>query len=104
MVELCGAHRVPVGTAHLAEATHCGKTRSTTDRALRPRTLPTLALLPALFVVPLALAFFTYYGTAGRPLARVNHGQLITPSRPLPPSSRAQVLPAAPGTPAALFR
>ena len=49
----------------------------TTEPDLRARNLRTLALLAALFVVPLALAFFTYYGTSWRPLARVNHGELI---------------------------
>ena len=76
---------------------------STTEPDLRARNLRTLALLAALFVVPLALAFFTYYGTAWRPLARVNHGQLILPARALPPSSLPQLLPAAPAAPA-LFR
>ena len=55
------------------------------DPALRARNLRTLFVLAALFVLPLALAFFTYYGTSWRPAARVNHGTLITPPRPLPP-------------------
>jgi hypothetical protein len=76
---------------------------STTEPDLRARNLRTLALLAALFVVPLALAFFTYYGTAWRPLARVNHGQLILPARALPASALPQLLPAAPAAPA-LFR
>jgi hypothetical protein len=74
---------------------------STTEPGLRARNLRTLALLAALFVVPLALAFFTYYGTSWRPLARVNHGQLITPARALPQSALPQVQPA---SAAALFR
>ena len=75
---------------------------STSEPELRARNLRTLALLASLFVVPLALAFFTYYGTSWRPLARVNHGELITPARALPPSSLPQVLP--PAGPATLFR
>ena len=57
---------------------------SATPGELRARNLRTLAALAALFLMPLAIAFFTYYGTAWRPAARVNHGQLITPARPLP--------------------
>jgi hypothetical protein len=76
---------------------------STTDPGLRARNLRTLALLASLFVVPLALAFFTYYGTAWRPLARVNHGELIIPPRALPVGTLAPVLPAGPAVPA-LFR
>jgi hypothetical protein len=67
---------------------------TTTEPGLRARNLRTLALLAALFLVPLGLAFFTYYGTTWRPLGRVNHGELITPARPLPASSLPQVLPA----------
>ncbi|HKD55074.1 MAG TPA: hypothetical protein VKB72_12740 [Steroidobacteraceae bacterium] len=71
---------------------------------LRARNLRTLAALAALFLVPLVLAFFIYYGTGWRPAARVNHGTLITPPRPLPPTALAQLVPetAANGPP--LFR
>ena len=55
-----------------------------TPAELRARNLRTLAALAALFLLPLALAFFTYYGTAWRPSALVNHGRLISPARPLP--------------------
>jgi hypothetical protein len=51
---------------------------------LRSRNLRTLALLAALFLLPLLLAFLTYYGTAWRPAHHVNHGTLLTPARPLP--------------------
>jgi hypothetical protein len=57
---------------------------SATSASLRARNLRTLALLAALFLLPLAMAFCTYYGTAWRPSGRVNHGQLISPARPLP--------------------
>jgi cytochrome oxidase Cu insertion factor (SCO1/SenC/PrrC family) len=50
----------------------------------RARNLHTLAALAALFLLPLALAFFTYYGTAWRPSAHVSHGRLLSPARPLP--------------------
>jgi hypothetical protein len=43
-----------------------------------------LAALAALFLVPLLLAFYMYYGTDWRPVKRVNHGTLISPARPLP--------------------
>jgi hypothetical protein len=74
--------------------------------ALRARNLRTLALLAALFLVPLALAFFTYYGSGWRPTGTVNHGLLISPARALPQVSLPQVLPApAAARPApALFR
>ncbi len=52
---------------------------------LRERNLRTLAGLAALFLLPLVMAFFTYYGSLWRPARRVNHGVLITPARPLPP-------------------
>jgi hypothetical protein len=57
---------------------------ATTPDDLRARNLRTLALLAALFLLPLALAFFVYYGTGWRPSTHVNHGQLIAPARPLP--------------------
>ena len=53
-------------------------------RQLRARNLRTLGALAALFVLPLAVAFFAYYGTSWRPAARVNHGVLITPVVALP--------------------
>jgi hypothetical protein len=59
-------------------------TEPMTANALRARNLRTLALLAALFLVPLVMAFFTYYGTAWRPAGHINHGRLITPARPLP--------------------
>jgi hypothetical protein len=55
-----------------------------TPGELRARNLRTLAALAALFLAPLVLAFFTYYGTDWRPSAHLNHGRLITPARPLP--------------------
>jgi hypothetical protein len=73
---------------------------NTPARALRARALRTLAALAALFLLPLGLAFFTYYGSAWRPAGRVNHGVLITPARPLPPLTLPRVsLAAAHGAP-----
>lgn len=44
-----------------------------------------LLLLASLFFVPLALAFWLYYGADGwRPAGGTNKGDLITPARPLP--------------------
>jgi hypothetical protein len=54
------------------------------EKQLRARNLRLLAMLGGLFLVPLALAFWVYYGTDWRPLRTVNHGELITPARPLP--------------------
>jgi hypothetical protein len=51
---------------------------------LRSRNLRTLAALAGLFLLPLVAAFWMYYATAWRPAGRVNHGELITPARPLP--------------------
>lgn len=51
---------------------------------LRRRNLRQLGLLASLFFLPLALAFFLYYGTSWRPAMLVNHGELIIPARPLP--------------------
>ena len=56
---------------------------STPPENLRSRNLRMLAALAALFLVPLLLAFYMYYGTDWRPLKRVNHGTLISPARPL---------------------
>ena len=50
----------------------------------RARNLRTVGALAALFLLPLALSFYMYYGTAWRPGGHVNHGTLITPPRPLP--------------------
>jgi hypothetical protein len=53
-------------------------------RELRARNLRTLAALAALFFVPLLASFWLYYGTGWRPAGHVNHGELISPPRPLP--------------------
>ncbi|MGP8034308.1 MAG: hypothetical protein ACLPQ6_09210 [Steroidobacteraceae bacterium] len=50
----------------------------------RARNLRTVGVLALLYLAPLALAFFAYYGTGWRPASHVNHGALITPPRPLP--------------------
>jgi hypothetical protein len=55
-----------------------------TENELRWRNLRMLAGLAGLFLLPLLLAFWMYYGTGWRPLRRVNHGELISPARPLP--------------------
>lgn len=38
----------------------------------------------ALFFVPLFVAFYLYYAGGWRPQGRTNHGELVTPARPLP--------------------
>jgi hypothetical protein len=65
------------------------------EKELRVRNLRLLGLLAGLFLLPLALAFWVYYATDWRPIKTVNHGELISPARPLP---------AYPGLPADLFR
>lgn len=52
--------------------------------AVRAHNLRTLALLAALFLLPVVIAFLTYYGTSWRPAGRVNHGHLFTPAHSLP--------------------
>jgi cytochrome oxidase Cu insertion factor (SCO1/SenC/PrrC family) len=44
----------------------------------------------ALFFVPLLAAFYLYYAGGWRPAGRTNHGELVTPARPLPIASFAQ--------------
>jgi cytochrome oxidase Cu insertion factor (SCO1/SenC/PrrC family) len=57
---------------------------STSESQLRSRNLRTLAMLAGLFLLPLAAAFWMYYGTGWRPSGHANHGELIIPVRPLP--------------------
>ena len=76
---------------------------STSANELRRRNLRTLALLAALFFVPLAIAFWMYYGTAWRPAAHVNHGELITPPVALPAAALPSAITGAPVSPQ-LFR
>lgn len=54
------------------------------DPKLRRRRRLQLLLIAVLFLGPVALAFWSYYGVAIRPSGRTNHGELITPARPLP--------------------
>jgi hypothetical protein len=76
---------------------------SATPAELRARNLRTLAALAALFLLPLAAAFCTYYGTDWRPSAHLNHGHLISPARPLPAVAlpRVSLGASAPGAPPA---
>ncbi|HEY4210703.1 MAG TPA: hypothetical protein VGM84_04450 [Steroidobacteraceae bacterium] len=59
---------------------------------LRTRNLRTLALLAGLFLLPLVASFWMYYATDWRPAGHVNHGDLITPARPLPRVELPRVL------------
>jgi len=43
-----------------------------------------LILIAALFLGPLALSFWAYYGVRLRPAGHTNQGELVTPARPLP--------------------
>lgn len=60
-------------------------------------------LIALLFLGPLALSFWAYYGMAYRPLKRTNHGELIEPARPLP-DAMLTTGPAAKTTTAALLK
>ena len=75
---------------------------STVGNELRARNLRLLGVLAALFLLPLALAFWVYYGTDWRPIRTVNHGELISPARPLPALQLQQGV-AGEGVPADLF-
>ncbi|MGC1730608.1 MAG: hypothetical protein WA747_14675 [Steroidobacteraceae bacterium] len=77
------------------------RTAVTAQAGLRARNLRTVAALAALFLVPLALAFFTYYATGWRPIRHVNHGTLISPPRPLAAVGLPRVSLAATPAPAA---
>jgi hypothetical protein len=72
------------------------------DAAAASNRRPLLVLL-VLFIAPLALAFWLYYGSSWRPLRRTNHGELIQPVVTLPPLAPPA---AAPGdaAPASLFQ
>ena len=55
------------------------------DPALRHRGRRQLLVLAAIFFVPLAVAFWLYYGPGDwRPVGGTNKGDLIDPARPLP--------------------
>ena len=57
------------------------------NKAARTKTQSRWQLvgLATLFFGPLALAFLLYYGLPGiRPTATANHGELLSPARPLP--------------------
>jgi len=71
---------------------------------LRARNLRTVAALSALFLMPLALAFFLYYGTGWRPAAHLNHGALITPPQPLPSAPLTRLVPETAANAQPLFR
>jgi len=71
------------------------------ENELRARNLRLLAMLGGLFLLPLATAFWVYYGTDWRPARTVNHGELIRPARPLPASHLQAVTEGA--APAQLF-
>ena len=72
------------------------------ENELRSRNLRMLAVLAGLFLLPLAIAFWAYYGTDWRPVRTVNHGELITPARPLAAADLKPAM-ATPAAPAALF-
>ena len=81
-------------------------------RRLRARNFRTLAVLAALFLLPLVGSAWLYYGTQWRPAGHVNHGELIEPPRRLPAMTLPRLDPGAPSAgpaglhwiPARLFR
>jgi cytochrome oxidase Cu insertion factor (SCO1/SenC/PrrC family) len=57
---------------------------SVIDPDLHRRNFRTVAALGGLFLLPLLLSFWLYYGVHWHPLGTTNHGELIEPLRPLP--------------------
>jgi hypothetical protein len=57
------------------------------------RSLRALGALAALFLLPVGVSFWLYYGIGWSPAKHVNHGELLQPVRTLPPVT----LPAAAG-------
>ena len=57
---------------------------STIDPELHRRNFRTVFALGGLFLLPLVLSFWLYYGLHWHPLGTTNHGELIEPLRPLP--------------------
>ena len=57
---------------------------SVIDPELHRRNFRTVFALAGLFLLPLLLSFWLYYGLHWRPPAMSNHGELIEPVRPLP--------------------
>ncbi|HTX23038.1 MAG TPA: SCO family protein [Steroidobacteraceae bacterium] len=58
--------------------------RQASAGALRARNLRTIGALAALFLLPIAISFWLYYGIGWRPAAHLNHGELLQPARILP--------------------
>jgi len=57
---------------------------SSTPNELRARNLRTIGALAAVFVLPVLVSFWMYYGSMWRPASSTNHGELLQPARPLP--------------------
>jgi cytochrome oxidase Cu insertion factor (SCO1/SenC/PrrC family) len=54
------------------------------DPELHRRNFRTVFALGGLFLLPLVLSFWLYYGLHWHPPGSTNHGELIEPARPLP--------------------
>jgi hypothetical protein len=81
-VGLCGGRRRAVGAHEFEERTDPAMNTPTQD--LRARNLRTVGALAGLFLLPLLLSFWMYYGGAWQPAGRTNHGELLDPVRALP--------------------
>jgi cytochrome oxidase Cu insertion factor (SCO1/SenC/PrrC family) len=57
---------------------------SVIDPELHRRNFRTVFALGGLFLLPLLLSFWLYYGAHWRPQGTTNHGELFEPLRPLP--------------------
>jgi len=49
----------------------------------------TLYLLIVMFFLPVAVAFYMYYGADWRPVGQTNHGELLSPVKALPAGAEA---------------
>ncbi|HEU4623499.1 MAG TPA: hypothetical protein VFS52_01985 [Steroidobacteraceae bacterium] len=54
------------------------------EKQIVSRNLRTVGALAAIFLLPLLLSFWMYYGNGWRPARLTNHGELLQPVRALP--------------------
>ena len=59
-----------------------------TDTTPQRGNRQTLYILIVMFFLPVAVAFYLYYGSDWRPVGQTNHGALFDPARPLPEDAK----------------
>ena len=60
-----------------------------TEKTAQHGNRQTLYILMVMFFLPVAVAFYLYYGSDWRPVGQTNHGELFNPARPLPEDAKA---------------